>query len=178
MLKELDVAMLLGYNAVIYTVCKSCAPGCQIAVDSCLDYCVTGSTSVLLTEIYGLNQLQVGLCFLPIGVAALVGAITQGPILDHDFKLIKTRMLKSRKLTEGDEAGSDCTVVEATDPNDLTNFPIEHARLLSAAWLLPLYIISLVAYGWCLKARTTLALPLIFQFLIGFSSFSLQTTAS
>jgi hypothetical protein len=82
-LKEKDVAVLLLYNSLQYAGL----------------YCVLSSLTDLLTTLYGLNELQVGLCFLSNGFGSSFGSITSGMLLNYNFKKVAKRTNIDEQLT-------------------------------------------------------------------------------
>jgi multidrug resistance protein len=113
----------------------------------------TPSIPVLYADIYGLNSLDIGLCYITMGFGSLVSALTMGHVVDWNFRR------HARKL------GITITKGKQTD---LNNFPIERVRL---EVVVPGHIIgtlALIAFGWTLKFKTSLAGPEIALFFIGF----------
>ncbi len=49
-------------------------------------YAIISSIPSQLLEIYGYNDIQIGLCFIPVGVAALFAIYSQGRIVDLNYK--------------------------------------------------------------------------------------------
>ncbi|KAL2866607.1 putative MFS transporter [Aspergillus lucknowensis] len=119
------------------------------------------STPSLFTEIYGFNNLEIGLCFLPLGVGAALGAITNGKILDWNYRR---------------HALAHNFPVDRKRATDLRHFPIEHARLQSFFPIILLSIASYLPYGWVLQQRAHLSAPLILQFLNGFATIASSNT--
>jgi hypothetical protein len=138
-------------------------------------YCFTTSVPALFAEIYGLNDLQIGLTYLANGFGSVVGSVVQGKLLDRDFRIIALKH------------GMDPAQVKGK----LTpEFPLEYARL-RLAWIHVLvfngkpYIISdifnglhtythiavvLIVYGWCLYVKAHLAIILVLHFIRKFHS--------
>jgi predicted MFS family arabinose efflux permease len=97
--------------------------------------CINASLSTLFVDIYGLNQLQAGLIYLPFGLGGAASTFVSGRLLDRAWRNARTQ----RGLAT-DKVGGD----------DLRNFPVEKARL-QVIWLPMLMTIgSVVAYGWVL----------------------------
>lgn len=71
-LKEKDIAVLLLYNSLQYAGL----------------YSVLTSITELFTNTYGLNEFQIGLCFLSNGFGASIGSFTAGRLLNWKFKRI------------------------------------------------------------------------------------------
>lgn len=102
---------------------------------------------------YGFNEIQISLVFIPIGIGGLVSAFTTGKIVDWNFrrhaKLLGIPVVKNQQ-------------------HDLSNFPVEKARLQVALPILYLSAASMIAYGWTLHFKTHIAGPCIFLFVIGY----------
>ena len=79
----------------------------------------------------------------------------KGKIIDRDYK--KT-------------AASIGFTVDKVRGDDLTNFPIEVARLRSVFYFLFVVVASTAGYGWAIQSRTHLSVPLIMQFLCGLAT--------
>ena len=103
--------------------------------------------------IYGFNDLQISLCYIPVGVGGTLSAFTTGKIIDWNYRrhanLLGLPVVRNRQA-------------------DLSNFPIERARLEVAFPLLYLSAAGLIAYGWVIHFETSLAGPLILLFVIGY----------
>lgn len=101
---------------------------------------------VLLDGYPFLTQTTIGLCFLPLGVGAALGSLATGRILDREFARF------------GGTRGARIAL----------SFPLEKARLR----LVPAYIgvisTSVIVFGWT-AGRTSLAAPLVFNFVTGWS---------
>lgn len=141
-LLEKDVACVLFFGAVVYTVWSM----------------VTSSTSVLLSQNYHLNVLEVGLCFLPNGVGCVIGSYISGRQLDTDFKAAQ----ESYQYRHG-----PTTFSKGNLPDD---FPLEHARLVQLTTLIPSFVFATIVFGFSIGPSINLALPLMAQFVIGYSS--------
>ena len=133
---EKDVAMILIYNALVYTAW----------------FDVTTSLPSLFEEIYGFDDLQIGLAFIPYGAGCVVASFLCGKLIDINYK----RIAKSKNITIDRKRG-----------DDLRNFPIEKARVQVMYPFLVLGIAALVVYGWVLQFEAPLAAPLVLQFVMG-----------
>jgi len=110
----------------------------------------------------------------------LLGNVVTGRLLDRDFRSTRQNVERTRRRNvEAGNSGSVSGTPEVTDPrkmnpNDLLNFPIEHARLRSQ----PIYAIvfwsSTVTYGWLLQYRQPLAAAFVFQFISGYAAISIM----
>ena len=121
--------------------------------------CLAASFSTLMIQLYGLNYLTGGLIYLPCGVGGVLAAYTTGKILDRDY----VRTAKRYNL-----------LVDKSS-NDLSNFPIEKARLLSIFPLLAISTSATVGFGWALKQQTSIAVPLVLTFFSGASQVAIFT---
>lgn len=113
----------------------------------------TPSIPVLYQEAYGLNTLDIGLCYITMGMGSLTSALTMGRVVDWNFRRHARRL--GMVITKGKQ-------------QDLRNFPIEKVRL---EVVVPGHIIgtlAFIAFGWTLKYRTSLAGPEIALFFVGF----------
>lgn len=142
---EKDVACTLYFGAVIYTVWSM----------------LTSSTSFLLREYFGLSTLQIGLCFIPNGVGCVIGSSVAGRRLDSDFKAAENSYRYQYGLPHNH------TFSRKELPRD---FPLEHARLAQLANMVYIFVFGVVVYGFSLRPHGSLALPLIAQFVVGYSS--------
>jgi MFS family permease len=142
MLFQPDLALLLGYAAIIYSSW----------------YGVSAVLATVYKEQYGLSELQIGLTFLSIGVGAAIGGQLQGRLIDRDFRIAETKYLQARVKSTGE----DIEVLrerrrKRKDPTDLLDFPIEITRLRSASISLLFLVGSMIGLGWTLQAKTNLA---------------------
>ncbi|KAM3082748.1 hypothetical protein ACMFMF_002401 [Clarireedia jacksonii] len=133
---EKDVALVLFYNALLYTAF----------------YDITASMPELFQEIYGFNDLQIGLCYLPFGCGCCLASIINGRMLDRNYKKVANEIGFTIDRKRGDS---------------LRNFPIERARLEIIWPLLTGGLACYLCYGWVLEKNANLAAPLVLQFLIG-----------
>lgn len=110
-----------------------------------------------LEEGYGFDTLHISLCFLASGFGSVASVTLTGRLLDWNFR--RHARLIGMEISDQKQ-------------QDLSQFPIEVARLQISIPALILAGTSLVAYGWTLQARTNLSAPLVFLFLQGFGSAS------
>ncbi|KAH9944252.1 MFS general substrate transporter [Epithele typhae] len=150
-----DVTLILLFNALVYAEF----------------YAVIATISVLFQEVYPyLNETETGLCFLPIGIAMLLGGIVNGKISDREYQRIKRQMIG--KI----EADPESTL----KPEDVTkeeHFPIERARLRLMPFLLGIFSVACIGYGWALQAHVSLAGSLVLQFIIGWTCIAIMNNA-
>ncbi|KAI9246064.1 major facilitator superfamily domain-containing protein [Phascolomyces articulosus] len=131
-----------------------------MAINGCFTavmYCFMTTTPTYFSSIYGLNELQVGLCYLPFGVGCFVGSSVSGRLLNKDFRTIALK----QGITPDEIKKSGKLALD---------FPIYRARLRSCWISMILGELVTIVYGWTLCAETHLAVPIILQFLGGISS--------
>ncbi|GAA5909431.1 hypothetical protein JCM8208_005741 [Rhodotorula glutinis] len=160
MFLEKDVFLVLTFNAVCYT----------------LFYCVTTSTGTLFQTTYNLNESELGLCFLANGVGCLLATFVNGPRLTADFKHV-ARQVEQKRLEEGVSI-EEQEKERKKDQNDLSAFPIEHARLRSMPYFFVGLISATIVYGWVVDEGVHLAVPLIMQFIVGLTVTSVMNSTS
>ncbi|KAF7562483.1 hypothetical protein G7046_g1653 [Stylonectria norvegica] len=145
---EKEMGLILLINGVIY-----------------LGFILVAATlATLFKDIYGYNELEVGLCYLPYGFGCCIAVVAQGYVLDWNYRRVAKKIGFSIDRRRGD---------------DLRNFPIETARIQPVYPTLLLGIGALIGYGWALQVETTVAVPLVLVFLIGMlipTSFSVLNT--
>jgi MFS family permease len=90
----------------------------------------------------------------PLGVAAAIGAFCNGRLLDWNYRRIAHKMGRTVDMKRGD---------------DLHDFPIERARIQNIFYIQVLQTVTLLPYGWALEKHAPLAVPLVLQFILGFS---------
>lgn len=133
---EKDLALLLFYNTMIYLVF----------------ILIAATLSTEFADIYHLTDLQIGLCYLPYGIGCCVAALSQGYILDTNYRRIARNIGFTIDYKRGD---------------DLREFPIEKARIMPVYPLLSTGVVAVICYGWVLHAETNLAGPLVLLFVVG-----------
>lgn len=125
---------------------------------------VTSSVPTLYAHTYNLNTLEIGLCFISMGMGSLTSTLTMGHAADWNFRRHAKRL------------GFD---IKKGRQQDLSNFPIERVRF---EIVFPGHLIgtmAFVVFGWTLDAGVSLAGPEIALFFIGFgvsTSFNVTNT--
>ncbi|TFB05518.1 putative transporter AQR1 [Trichoderma ghanense] len=132
-ISEKDCAVTLFYNAIIYTSW----------------YTVTANLSNLLSEIYHVDTLQIGLCYIPFGVGAALSIVANGYIQDWNYK----RYARSHGFSVDKERG-----------DDLANFPLEKARLNIVWPFVYVGAAAIIGFGWAAEMKTHISAPLILTF--------------
>jgi multidrug resistance protein len=117
-------------------------------------YMVLSGMPSQFKEQYGFTTIQIGLCYLPTGFGSLTAAVISGRFLDWNF------------ARHAKKIGME---ISKTKQQDLSNFPVEAARLQV---VLPMTFISaalVIIYGWVMHSRTSLAGPLVLLYFVTFS---------
>jgi len=126
-------------------------------------YTIMGGMPSQLKDIYGFDDLKVGLMFLPISGGSIVAAFTQGRLIDWSFqreaKKLGIKVTKRRQ-------------------QDLSKFSIEKARLQVAFPMLLLSTISMIIYGWFLHFHVSIAGPCVILFVFGFAQIAFSQCIS
>ncbi|EXJ77657.1 hypothetical protein A1O3_09886 [Capronia epimyces CBS 606.96] len=111
--------------------------------------------STLTSELhkrYGLDSLHIGLCYLPIGVGSLTSRWTVGTLLDRNFKR---------------HARQQGMAIVANRQQNIDNFNVERARLQITLPFLMGSALFLIAYGWVMNFKTSIAAPEVLLFFVG-----------
>lgn len=126
-------------------------------------YDVSATIPSIFNELYGLNDLQIGLCYIPFGLGASIASILNGKLLDYNYRRLAKRsnfpLVKNRHT-------------------DLRDFPIERARLQIAFPMLTIGSLCILAFGWVLNFEIHLAAPTIILFFMGLTLTGAFNTAS
>lgn len=104
--------------------------------------------STLTQDVYGLSTIEAALCYLPNGIGMVCAGPVCGILLNRSFRheLVKLHARKRRETgaDDVDEKASEVVALptNAADVRDLSEFPIELARLKVAALAVPLCAFS------------------------------------
>ncbi|RBA10039.1 hypothetical protein FPRO05_05975 [Fusarium proliferatum] len=128
MLFEKETGFLLGFSSI-------CFAGF---------YCIATAMPTLFKEIYGYNELEIGLTFLPMAAGSVIAAFIVGAFTNRNFK----RHCEKQGIP-----------YERSKQQDLSGFPIERARLEIGFPLLMLAAATLVCWGWAVHTRAHIAVP-------------------
>ncbi|KAG8946227.1 hypothetical protein FRC04_011973 [Tulasnella sp. 424] len=121
--------------------------------------------SALFQDAYPyLTETKIGLCFLPLGFAGIVSGFVSGKIADRVYKAERRQYDDNRKRqleADGEKVLKDEEEEWAGD--QFAGFPVERARLKLSFLYIALMTLSCIGFGWCLKAKVSLAGPLVFE---------------
>jgi multidrug resistance protein len=114
-------------------------------------YTITTTISSSFTKLYpNLSETVIGLCYLPAGAGMIIGSTLTGKMLDWEYARMKAK--------KGDD------------------FTIEYARLRIMPVYLTLFVACVLGWGWCLQARTHIAVPLLLCVALGWTSMGILNT--
>lgn len=113
--------------------------------------CLSTLTSQLASN-YGYDPVIIGVCYLPIGLGSIASRWVAGTCLDRNFK----RHAKLSGMT-----------VDSKRQQDVNLLDIEKARLQVVMPLVYGACATVIAYGWVMKYRTSIAGPEVVLFFAG-----------
>ncbi|CAD0086413.1 unnamed protein product [Aureobasidium vineae] len=117
-------------------------------------YAVSTGASTAFRSVYGFDDMQVALMFIPFGVGGIISAFTTGKAVDWNYrrhaKLNGFPFIKNKQ-------------------QDMTEFPLEKARLEVALPLFYLGALTILGYGWVMDKHVSLAGPIILLFIMGYA---------
>lgn len=116
-------------------------------------YAIATGASIMFGSLYGFNELEVSLMFLPLGAGSIVSAFTTGKLVDWNYRRHAKRLnfpvVKNRQT-------------------DLSDFPVELARLQIGLPLMLFGAVAIIGYGWMMNHKISLAGPIIMLFILGY----------
>ncbi|KAL4881661.1 major facilitator superfamily domain-containing protein [Aspergillus karnatakaensis] len=143
-----DIALTLTYTGIIHAV----------------NYTITTTISSSFAEIYpDLSETAIGLCYLAGGGGMILGSTITGKLLNRDYARIKKKCEENRSRADDGHPST-------TGDHDV---PVEYARLRMTPILLFLLVGCVLAWGWLLQRRVHLAVPMILQVILGYTSISI-----
>jgi MFS family permease len=120
---------------------------------------VTSSTTALFQGRFNLNDLQVGLVFLPNGAGCVAGSYLTGYLMDHDYRTVERQYRQAKGISV------DTTLIK----KELIDFPIEKSRLRNIWWIIVIFVLTVALYGFSLPLNI-IATSLILQFFIAYTA--------
>ncbi|OBT45029.1 hypothetical protein VE00_04158 [Pseudogymnoascus sp. WSF 3629] len=123
---------------------------------------ITASLPSQLSSTYNYNSIQVGLCYIPIGAAAICAKTVVGRLIDWNFRrhcrIQGVEIIKSQQ-------------------QEIDDFPVERARLEVSLPLIIMACVGVVPYGWVMGLEhPPLGAVIVLLFLIAFSASGLMQT--
>lgn len=163
--KKPSVAVLktLGASFRIILYPDAAAVLWMIASSYSVYYTFQVATPVIFADIYGYNELQIGLSFLP-GLAGMtVGGIIAGKLMDRNYAATARKHNIDLERKKGES---------------LVDFPLEEARYRHCLLFLFAMILLVIGYGWAVHYRVHPAVPIVMQFFVCALSTMLSHPAS
>ncbi|KAJ5618772.1 hypothetical protein N7510_002756 [Penicillium lagena] len=116
---------------------------------------VLSTLSTQLSSRFGFNSIEIGLCYLPLGVGSMSSRWTVGRLLDWNFRR---------------EARRQGIAIRKNRQQEILHFNIERARLFITLPMIYVSSLCILAYGWVMEYRTPLPGPLVMLFLTGLTT--------
>jgi multidrug resistance protein len=126
-------------------------------------YAVSTTVSTQFRAIYNLNDTDLGLVFLPLAVGSIGAALTNGNLLDRNYR----RHAKKAGLP-----------LQRSKQIDMSNFNIERVRLEIGLPFLCAGSALFIAYGWLLDYEVHIAGPIIVLVFMGYCTLAGFNTMS
>ncbi|KAI1107867.1 major facilitator superfamily transporter [Jackrogersella minutella] len=117
-------------------------------------YCVATVMPTQLAENYGFDEIKIGLMYLPMVGGSIGAAFINGRLMNWNYR----RHCKLQGVP-----------YERTKQQDLTEFPIERARLDIGVPMLVVTIATILGWGWVFQYRANVAILCVLLFLLGWS---------
>ncbi|KAI1768338.1 major facilitator superfamily transporter [Hypoxylon sp. FL1150] len=124
-------------------------------------YCVATVMPTQLSTIYGFDEITVGLMYLPMVGGSILAAFVNGKLMNWNYH----RHCKLQGIP-----------FERAKQQDLTEFPIERARLEIGAPMLVLTTACTLAWGWAFQYEAHIAVPCVLLFLLGWAVVGFSNT--
>jgi multidrug resistance protein len=112
---------------------------------------VLSSITEIYTAQYGLDELEIGLCYITLGTGSIVASVVTGRLLDWNYR----RM--------GSKRAADSISGQTTEDK----IPVEKARSMVTIPLVVLGSVTVLAFGWVLKYGEPLPAPEVLLFFVG-----------
>ncbi|CAG8904759.1 unnamed protein product [Penicillium egyptiacum] len=114
---------------------------------------VLSSITEIYTAQYGLDELEIGLCYISLGTGSIVASVVTGRLLDWNYRRMATN-----------KAANSTTLEQDTTEGSI---PVEKARSMVTIPLVVLGSVTVLAFGWVLKYGAPLAAPEVLLFFVG-----------
>jgi MFS family permease len=132
---------------------------CMVASSYGIYYTFQVAHSVLFEELYGYNELQIGLSFLPALAGMTIGGTIAGKLMDFNY-------------------AHHARQIEIADPANILDFPIENARFRNMIPIILAEMTFITGYGWAVQYNVHPAVPLVLEFFISTLATLLSHTAN
>ncbi|KAI0382010.1 MFS general substrate transporter [Hypomontagnella monticulosa] len=124
-------------------------------------YCVATVMPTQLAENYGFDEITIGLMYLPMVGGSILAAVVNGRLMNWNYR----RHCKIQGVP-----------FERSKQQDLTEFPIERARLEIGVPMLILSTLIILGWGWAFQYRAHVAVPCVLLFLLGWCVIGFSNT--
>ncbi|KAJ6189299.1 hypothetical protein N7519_004207 [Penicillium mononematosum] len=114
---------------------------------------VLSSITEIYTSQYGLDELEIGLCYISLGTGSIVASVLTGRLLDWNYR--RMAAIKAANSTTPEQDTSQDSI------------PVEKARSMITIPLVVLGSVTVLAFGWVLKYGAPLAAPEVLLFFVG-----------
>jgi multidrug resistance protein len=146
--KQID---FLGPLRILFGVKTFCAI-LFVAIHYAIWQMILTALSSLVSKMYGLNEIKIGLIFLANGAGSMTGTVLVGRFLDYEYK-------KALAKHSGD--------AELLSPEGTRLRTIWIWSVVEAA--------SVLAFGWTVDQHVHISIPIIAFFFLGWAAISLQS---
>ncbi|KAE8341689.1 hypothetical protein BDV24DRAFT_174357 [Aspergillus arachidicola] len=119
-------------------------------------------------RLYALNDLQIGLCYIPLGAGAMAASVFTGKILDAYYQRLRSRAIVSTTTYDLDTVNGDHDSV----------VPVAKARCTIALPFVTTGGLIILAFGWLLQFAVHLAVPVTLLFFLSLALTSAFNCAS
>lgn len=111
---------------------------------------VLSSITSIYSQLYGLDVLEIGLCYIATGVGSMMASIVSGRLLDINYRRLALKQASISNPDDGRES-----------------VPVEKARSMVLIPLVTLGACATLTFGWVLKFGVHLAAPEVCMFFVG-----------
>jgi len=129
----------------------------------CCFYIIQTGAAASLKDVYGFKNIQITLVFCPLAGSGILSLFTVGKLSDWNYRRHARRL--------------GIQVVRGVK-QDLTNFPIERARMEIS---IPMGILSslfVIGWGWTMDHKVNLSGPIVLMFLFGYTATASYQTSN
>ncbi|KAI2641281.1 major facilitator superfamily domain-containing protein [Xylaria nigripes] len=115
-------------------------------------YAVSTAIPTQFSVIYGFDGVKIGLIYLPIGIGSIVSVFLVGKLANWNYR----RHCKKLGIP-----------YDRSRQNDMSEFPIEQARLQICIPFVGLFTVVIIGFGWAVQFQAHLAAQIVILFLFG-----------
>ncbi|KAG9230645.1 major facilitator superfamily domain-containing protein [Amylocarpus encephaloides] len=141
-----DIFLASLFGAIAFAICTTV---------------IATTTTMFSDHFYHLSYMFLGLAFLPAGAGSVLSFFSIGYLMDYDFRVTQDHYREMHRLEKD-------TIL---DYKNLSDFPIERARLRNMWWITLIFVGTVGGYGFTFElSQSMIAVPLILQFFIASSA--------